>query len=968
MALNDTFNFLDGGGEMGEMIRSTDWSLTPIGDVSGWPISLRISVGNMLSTPFPTYIAWGKEYIQLYNDGYRPILGSLKHPAAVGISTRETFSEIWHIIGPMFDGVMKGNAVGFPNFMLPLNRNGFVEECFFDFSYSPIKDESGVIGGVLVTVIEITEKVNALKDLNDLKNKLEQSAAQLSFERNMLDDLFEQVPAGICILGGPDLVYEFINPFYQQFFPDRELLGKPLYEAIPEIKNQPISDIIEEVYATGETFEGHELLIPLAKTSQSPIEDRYFDFIYRARKKLNGEIDGIFVFVIEVTESVKAKERSKTREKLLEELIMNAKYGLLILRGEQWICEIANQPIAEMWRKDLTQIIGNPLLEVLPEIKDQPFPELLRRVFETGQPYREEEEVFLLDTNEGPVKKYVNFAYDPIIDNVGKVSAIIVSANDITDKVKERGKLEESYTKELKLNEQLSIANADLVNANIKLAEAQESLKHLLKNIADSESKFRNIIKQAPVAIGIYTGLDLIIDIYNDKILEFWGRTANQVKNKPLFEAIPEARGQGYEQLLLNVFKTGKRFIANELPVTLMRNGVLEEVWINFIYDPVKDLNGSITGVIAVSNEVTDQVNSRKELQRALEQIRLSKEAAQLGTFDMDMEKGTMHWDDRCRTLFGISHNGKVSYELDFINGLHPDDRDRVLKVIENVFKKEVSDGDYDVEYRTVGFEDQKLRWVRAKGKAYFNLQNEPVRFIGSVLDITEQKLDELRKNDFIGMVSHELKTPLTTLTAVVQVTKSKLKNADDPFLKTAMQTADSQVRKMGNLITGFLNVSKLDAGKILITKQDFLIDRLIQEIIEESRLTSTTHSIHISPCDPVNVYADRDKIGSVISNLINNAIKYSPKGNNIHVKCELIANNVQVSVEDEGMGIKPKDINHLFDRYYRVESKHTAHISGFGIGLYLSSEIIKQHHGKIWVESEIGIGSTFYFTIPINK
>jgi two-component system sensor histidine kinase VicK len=965
MALNDTFNYLMGGGEMGELIRAKDWSSTPIGDVHNWPTSLKISVSNMLSTPFPTYIAWGTDYIQLYNDGYRPILGSLKHPVALGISTRETFSEIWHIIGPMFDDVMEGNAVGFPNFMLPLNRNGFIEECFFDFSYSPIKDESGKVGGVLVTVIETTEKVNALKALNDLKNELQKSAAQLSFERNTLNDLFEQVPAGICILNGTDLVYEFINPFYQQFFPGRDLLGKPLFEAIPEIINQPIADIIQKVYTTGETFEGYELLIPLAKNSHSPVEDRYFNFIYRARKKVNGEVDGIFVFVLEVTDTVRAKHQAVSREKLLEELIMNAKYGLLILRGNEWICEIANQPIADMWSKSLDQIIGIPLLEVLPEIKDQPFPELLRRVFTTGEPYIEEEEVFLLDTKEGRLKKYVNFAYDPIIDNVGKVSAIIVSANDITEKVTARGKLEESYIKELKLNDELSIANTDLVNANIQLAEAQENLKKLLKNIADSETKFRNIIDQAPVAIAIFDGPEFVIDVYNEKVLEFWGRTAEEVHKKPLFEALPESSGQGFEELLTDVIRTGRRIIVNEMPVTLKRNGIFEHVSIDFIYDPIKDINGIITGVIVVCNEVTNQVNAKKDLEQALEQIRLSKEAAQLGTFDMDLVKGTMHWDDRCRTLFGISHNDNVSYEHDFINGLHPEDRDRVLKIIGDVFKKEVSDGDYDVEYRTVGFEDQKLRWVRAKGKAYFNLQDEPVRFIGSVLDITEQKLDELRKNDFIGMVSHELKTPLTTLTAVVQVTKNKLKNAEDPFLKNAMETADIQVRKMGTMISGFLNISRLDSGKILIDKKAFLIDQLIQEIIEEFRITSASHSITLSPCDPVKVFADREKIGSVITNLINNAIKYSPKGKKIEVKCLITTDQLLVSVKDEGMGIKPKDAERLFDRFYRVESKHTSNIAGFGIGLYLSAEIIKQHNGKIWVESEIGVGSTFYFSIP---
>jgi PAS domain S-box-containing protein len=161
------YQFLQGGDEMGDLIRSINWGNTSLGSPDRWPVSLRISVSIMLSTPFPMYIAWGNDYIQLYNDGYRPILGSTKHPAAMGISTRQTFAEIWHIIGPMFDGVMQGKAVGYPNFMLPLDRNGYVEDCYFDFSYSPIRDEDGIVGGVLVTVIETTSKVLALKNLEE---------------------------------------------------------------------------------------------------------------------------------------------------------------------------------------------------------------------------------------------------------------------------------------------------------------------------------------------------------------------------------------------------------------------------------------------------------------------------------------------------------------------------------------------------------------------------------------------------------------------------------------------------------------------------------------------------------------------------------------------------------------------------------------------------------------------------------
>ncbi|MEP6914708.1 MAG: hypothetical protein ABJC89_03650, partial [Acidobacteriota bacterium] len=150
---------LSGGGEMGALMRHTDWARTAVGPVETWPQSLRTALSILLETGFPMYIAWGPEFTQFYNDGYRPILGSTKHPAAMGRSTRETFAEIWDIIGPMFLGVMQGIATTVVDFMLPLDRHGFVEECYFVFSYSPIREEGGRVGGVLVTVTETTSRI-----------------------------------------------------------------------------------------------------------------------------------------------------------------------------------------------------------------------------------------------------------------------------------------------------------------------------------------------------------------------------------------------------------------------------------------------------------------------------------------------------------------------------------------------------------------------------------------------------------------------------------------------------------------------------------------------------------------------------------------------------------------------------------------------------------------------------------------
>jgi signal transduction histidine kinase len=171
----------------------------------------------------------------------------------------------------------------------------------------------------------------------------------------------------------------------------------------------------------------------------------------------------------------------------------------------------------------------------------------------------------------------------------------------------------------------------------------------------------------------------------------------------------------------------------------------------------------------------------------------------------------------------------------------------------------------------------------------------------------------------------------------------------------------------MSNMVNGFLDISRLESGRIQLNVSRIDLRSIVAEYVEDAMLLTTSHNLTITNGAPVWLYADADKIGSVISNLISNAIKYSAKGTMIVVNCEITGNHAQVSVSDEGVGINQQDIEKLFERYYRVESDDTRHISGFGIGLYLSAEIIKQHKGKIWVDSQPGKGSTFYFSLPIG-
>jgi two-component system sensor histidine kinase VicK len=374
-----------------------------------------------------------------------------------------------------------------------------------------------------------------------------------------------------------------------------------------------------------------------------------------------------------------------------------------------------------------------------------------------------------------------------------------------------------------------------------------------------------------------------------------------------------------------------------------------------------EELTVTVEELALLNNKLNEAQLKVEEAQLAL---RLAVSAANFGTWYIHSTTREFVTDARLKELFGYYPDEALSIEqaLAQISGEY---RGLVAKKLENAI---YNGGDYDVTYPAIGLHDNKLRWLRAIG----NLKADPSgafsAFTGVVMDVSESKQDEIRKNDFIGMVSHELKTPLTSLSAIIQVANSKLKTSNDLFLAEAMSKANIQVKRMSSMINGFLNVSRLESGRIQIEKSNFNIEELVREITEEMKLSVTTHHISLEECSPINVYADREKINSVISNLIGNAVKYSPKGTTIRVLCISNAQENIISVQDEGPGIRPADAAKIFDRYYRVESSSTQHISGFGIGLYLSAEIVERHGGRIWLESEPGKGATFYFSLPVSK
>lgn len=512
--------------------------------------------------------------------------------------------------------------------------------------------------------------------------------------------------------------------------------------------------------------------------------------------------------------------------------------------------------------------------------------------------------------------------------------------------------------------EELASTNTKYQDSEVNLNQLNNELEEIIaartNELSVSEAKFRGLIEQSPIAMQVFRGDDMVHEIVNETMLQFLGKTPD-ILGKPLFTGIPEIVGQPIVELLYSVYHTGKPLELKAVPVMLQRNGRLENGFYNVSYRALYD-DGKITGVLGIAIDVTEQLTSQKQLEEAQDRLTLALEGAQLGIWNANAATDKLTLSDRARQIHGLAADTVITL-AEFVNMITGEYRELVLKKIREALNNKTR---FDVQYPINPQDGSPQRWLRSNGQAYYNEQGAPLYIMGTMLDITEQRRDDQRKNDFIGMVSHELKTPLTSLSAYVQLLQAKAKKGEDYFTLNALDKATKQVKKMTGMINGFLNVSRLESGKIHIDKQEFDMAELVKEVEEESIATITSHKVIFAPVEKTLVIADREKIGQVINNFISNAVKYSPPGTTIQVACENIDNSARVCVSDEGVGIEPEDQKKLFERYYRVEGSHTQTISGFGIGLYLSAEIIQHHNGQIWVVSRPGKGSTFYFSLPL--
>ena len=671
-------DFLAKGGEMGELTRAKDWSKTLIGAVESWPQSLRTTLGLLLNSKFPMFLFWGPEHICFYNDAYRPSLGNDgKHPSILGQKGADSWPEIWDFIKPLIDQVLlEGEATWHEDQLLPIYRNGKMEDVYWTFSYSPVNNESGKPTGVLVICNETTDKVNLVKKLEDSNKR---------YVNNIL-----QTPNAMCVFRGKEYVVEIANELMLEIWEREEsqVMNKPIFEVLPEASGQGLEAILNNVYATGETFKAYELPVKLSRNGK--IENTFINVVYEALKEPDGTISGIVAIANDVTLQVTARNTFEESEKKFRNTVKQVPVGIAILKGADLIVEMANTTYLQIVDKTEEEILGKTVFTSLPEAEGTIYP-LLSKVYQSGIPYYTDEFSVTLNRYGKKEVGYFNLVFHPLREE-NIVTGVVIVAYEVTKAIKAR---------------------------------------HLL---SEREKAFRKIVMESPIAMAVFRGKDHVIEMANTTMMKtIWQRKKKETIGKPLIEAFPELLDQKYLELLNDVFLNGKKVRENEAIAYIKRKGKLEKLYFDYQYTPLFEKDGVASGIMVTVNDVTSKVEARKKVEVAEQRTRLAAEIAEIATWDLDIPTNSMNYSENIHAIFGLEKDQILSRQ-NFRDQIHTDD----LHILEKAFGLALQTSIYKYECRIIK-SDGEICWIRVHGKIFFDENKTPLKMLGTVLDITDE-------------------------------------------------------------------------------------------------------------------------------------------------------------------------------------------------------------------------------------
>lgn len=627
-------------------------------------------------------------------------------------------------------------------------------------------------------------------------------------------------------------------------------------------------------------------------------------------------------------------------------LLLNSKFPMFVWWGPE-LTTIYNDAYRPIAGEKHPSLLGKSGKEGWVEIWGDLGP-LVERVF-SGTSTWSDDQVLYMNRHGYIEETYFTFSYSPVMDESGNVGGLFCACIETTEKVMAARKIKEN------------------------------------------ERNLRNTILQSPVAMSILKGPNFMVEIANKRMYELWGRGEDELLHRPIFEGLPEARHQGLEEILLHVYKSGESYTANERPIPLPRKGSVETIYLNFVYEPFREGDSTISGILVVATDVTDQVIARRKIEESEARTRLSTAAAHLGTYDIDLVQEKIIYSDRLKDIFELEEGKGITHHF-LVERLHPED----VQIRKNAHEQALQTGELFYEARII-LPGNNVKWIRLNGKYIFE-NNQPVSLVGTVMDISnekktaellEQKIEERTKEltqlneqlkQFTYAASHDLQEPLRKITYFMDRLIVKISPTLDEEDKKITERISKTTERMRVLINDLLAYSNTSLG--ITGFQEVDLSTVVQEVLDDMEATIIDNGASVVYENLPKVTGDARQLRQMFQNLISNALKYHKIGeeSRVHIGVNLVnaadIKNIHledssalyhlIQVTDNGIGFKNEDASRIFQLFQRLHGR--SEYAGTGVGLAIVQKVVENHKGYIWAESEPGNGASFNILLPVTS